>query len=105
MDRMEKKLDALWSGYRDACGDPEPSAEFMPTLWRRIDAQRSVTTSIFRRLVQVCVVAAVALTLLMAVVIIPRIQRMPVYSANYVDVLAEEQANDYADVLAGGDLR
>jgi len=105
MDRMEKKLDALWSEYRDACGDPESSAEFMPTLWRRIDAQRSFTTSVFRRLVQVCVVAAMALTLLMAIVIIPRIQRMPVYSANYVDVLAEEHANDYADVLAGGDLR
>jgi hypothetical protein len=105
MDRMENKLDAVWAEYRDAFADPEPSAEFMPTLWRRIDAQRTVTTSVFRRLVQMCVVAAVALTLLMAVVIIPRIQRMPVYTANYIDVLAEEHANDYADILAGGDLR
>jgi len=95
MDPMEKDLNTLWSQYRDACGDPEASVEFMPKLWQRIDRQRSGTTSIFRRLVQACVVAAVALALL-AVLLIPRIQRSPVYSATYWDVLADDHANSAA---------
>ncbi len=103
MDRMDDKLDALWAEYRDACPDPEPSTEFMPRLWRRIDGRRSGTTSIFRRLAQVCMMAAVALTILMAVVI-PQLQRLPVYTASYVDVLTADPLNTYVDIL-NGDIR
>ena len=100
MDRMDDKLDALWAEYRDALPDTNPSVEFMPKLWRRIDQQRVATTSIFRRLSQVFVVATAALTLLMAVVLIPRLQNQQVYSASYVDVLAAAHTGtDYTDVL------
>jgi len=44
MDRMQhqgdKKLDALFTEYRSACPDPEPSADFMPAMWKRIEASR-----------------------------------------------------------------
>ena len=51
MDRMHDqgdKLDALFTEYRAACPDPEPGADFMPALWRRIEARRTATVSVFR---------------------------------------------------------
>jgi len=104
-DDGDEKLDALMAAYRDACPDPESSVAFMPQLWERIEARRTSTAMMFRRLSQVCVLATLALTLLMGVVLIPRFQRMPVYNGTYVDILADEHSADYAEVLTGGDLR
>ena len=112
MDRMNQdgsndrahSLDALWAEYREACADPEPGADFMPRLWHKIESRRVETTSVFRRLAQVCVMATVALTLVIAV-LIPRIQSNPVYTATYVDVLDAAHSNDAADLLTGGDIQ
>jgi len=106
MDRMPEtnfdgKLDALWVEYRDACPDPEASAGFMPGIWQRIEARRSANLNIFRRLAQACVVATVALTIVMGAVLIPRLERLPVYSASYIDVLAADHPNTYVDILTG----
>jgi hypothetical protein len=101
MEGSNEKLDNLWSEYRAVCPDPEPSAEFMPRLWQRIEEQRSAMALIFRRLAQVCVGAAVVLTILMAVVVIPRLQRLPVYSATYEDILAADLPATYVDILNG----
>lgn len=108
MDRMSQdnlpggdKLDALWAEYRQACPDPEAGAGFMPGLWQRIEARRAANLSVFRRVAQVCVGATVALTVLMGVVLIPHLQRIPVDSASYVDVLTENHPNTYVDILTG----
>lgn len=106
MDRMpqdnrEAKLDALWAEYREAYPDPEAGANFTPGLWKRIEARRAANLSIFRRVAQVCVGATVALTVLMGVVLIPHMQRIPLYSASYVDVLTANHPNTYVDVLTG----
>jgi hypothetical protein len=107
MDRMNdegaafKKLDPLWKEYREACPDPEASAGFMPGLWQRIESRRVANLSIFRRLAQVCVGATLALTVLMAVVLIPRLENALLYNATYVDVLAADHPNTYLDILAG----
>jgi hypothetical protein len=104
MDRMDDKLDSLWAEYRDACPDPEPTAEFMPGLWRRIETRRKATVSI-RRLAQVCVMASAALALVMGVVLIPRSQDLATYySSTYVDTLAADNPSDYTEVLDIGDL-
>ena len=98
------KLDALWAEYRDACPDPESSTNFMPTLWQKIEARRVETTSVFRRMAQAWVVAALALTVLIAV-LLPRLQRDPVYSAStYVEILDDAHSNDAVDLLAGGEV-
>jgi len=102
---MEDKLDVLLAEYRDACPDPEPTAQFTPNLWRRIEERRTASAYVFRRLAQICVMTTVALSLLMAVVLIPRLQTLLVYSATYVDVLVAEHAGDYTEVLALGDIR
>src|SRR5258706_7851989 len=105
MDRMKDKLDALWVEYRDATPDPEPGLEFMPHLWRKIEARRIETTSVFRRLAQICVMATVALALVMSAVLIPRSNSDDAfYSGTYVDVLAAEHSNDYVEALPAGDF-
>lgn len=106
MDRMpqedtERKLDALFSEYRQAVPDPEVSAGFMPGMWQRVEARRAANLSLFRRVAQVCVGATVALAVLMGVVLIPHMQRLPVYNASYVDVLTANHPNTYVDVLTG----
>ena len=97
-------LDALFAEYRAACPDPESGPDFMPGLWRKIESRRVETTSVFRRLAQACVMATVMITLII-VALIPRIQRAPVYSATYVDVLDSVHSNDAAEVLAGGEFQ
>ncbi len=100
-DNMDVRLDALWSEYRSAFPDPDASASFMPNLWQKIEARRLETTSVFRRMAQACVMATVAITLVI-VVLIPRIQHEPVYTATYVDALDAAHSVDAAELLAGG---
>ena len=106
MDRMKDKLDALWVAYREATPDPDSGPEFMPNLWQKIEARRVETTSVFRRLAKICVMATVALALVMSVVLIPHNSNDEAfYSGTYVDVLAAEHSNDYVEALPVGDYR
>ena len=107
MDRMKDRLDALWVEYRDATPDPEAGSDFMPKLWQKIEARRVETTSVFRRLAHICVMATVALALVMSTVLIPRHNNNDevFYSGTYVDVLAAEHSNDYVQALPAGDYR
>jgi hypothetical protein len=106
MDRMDRmndmgnKLDALFAEYRTAFPEVEGSTNFMPNLWQKIEARRVANTSVFRRLAQACVMATVALTLLI-VVLIPKIQSDPVYTSTYVDVLDAAHSSDVADLQPG----
>jgi hypothetical protein len=99
MDDMSNKLDALFREYRSAFPDVEGSTNFMPNLWQKIEARRVANTSIFRRLAQACVMAAITLTLLMAA-LLPRLQREPVYNMTYIDVLDNAHTSEAADLIA-----
>jgi hypothetical protein len=106
MDRMKDRLDALWAEYRDCTPDPEAGPNFMPQLWQKIEARRVETTSVFRRLAKICVMATVALALVMSAVLIPHNNFDDVfYSGTYVDILAAEHSNDYVEALPAGDYR
>jgi hypothetical protein len=101
MDYFESKLTALWMRYREACPDPEPSPEFMPELWKRIESRRQATLNVLiRRWVEVCVITALALSLFVTT-IAPRWQRLPVYQSTYVDALTAVDFNDEVVVLPG----
>jgi hypothetical protein len=107
MDRMHHlgsnqgdKLDKLFAEYRAASPDPEPSADFMPGMWKRIEARRMATLSVFRHWAQICVMASVALTLLIGAVLIPRFQNTD--SSSYLEALSAEHSSDYVHMLAGG---
>ena len=104
MDRVEyndDKLDALWAEYRAACPDPEPSAGFTPSLWKRIEARRSTNMVVFRRLAQLCVGATLALTVVMGLVLIPHLEQTPTAATTYADALVAEHPNTYVDIFAG----
>ena len=101
MERMEEKLNQLLAVYKEAVPDPEASPQFMPRLWQRIEARRNESLSIFRRLAEVCVLATLALALLMSVF---HPQSDPGVTGNYVDALNDEQTNNYAVLLEVDDL-
>ena len=103
MDRMDDKLNSLLAEYRDTCPDPEPSANFMPQLWHKIEARRGATASLLlRRWVEAWLFATVTLAIVMGVFLIPRFQDLPEYQASYVDVLsAADSAGDAAVLLLG----
>lgn len=97
-DNNDQKLDALLAAYRAACGSPEPSANFMPNLWGRIEARRSFTFS-FRRMAGAFATAAVALSLALAVYMaIPRSSSPSLYGQSYVDALAEANTPDFPEI-------
>lgn len=91
-DKNGNTLDSLFAAYREACPAPDGSAEFMPKLWQRIEARRvEATTSIFRRLAQVCVAATAVLVILTTVMMPSSSQDSEVfYSSTYADVLAAD---------------
>ena len=82
----DEKLDALFRAFA-ACPTPEPSANFMPTLWQKIESRQTFTFS-FRRMANAFAAAAVALTLALSVYMyVPHAAPAP--SLSYLDMLAE----------------
>ena len=101
MDGMNDKLDAVWAEYRAACRDPEPSPDFMPRMWQKIEARRAAIAFTFRRVVQAWVLATVTLAIVLGAFVIPHLQNLQIYSSSYVDVLAADLPNTYVDILNG----
>jgi hypothetical protein len=91
---LERRLDAVFASYREACPDPEPGPDFMPALWQAIDSRRSFALS-FGRWARGLVTAAAAAAVLMALVVaMPSSQVSPFYLATYVDVLDDASRPD-----------
>jgi hypothetical protein len=85
----EEKLDALFRAFA-ACPTPEPSANFMPTLWQKIESRQTFTFS-FRRMANAFAAAAVALTVALSVYMYVPHASQAVPSQTYLDVLADAQ--------------
>ena len=92
-------LEQLFAAYREALPDPEPSSAFTPGIWRQIEARRS-PVRLLRRLAEAFVTVAALVTILIGTLLIPSLQKAPVYSASYVDVLAADNSSqDFADAI------
>lgn len=95
---LDEKLDWLFKAYRAACPAPEPSANFMPGLWAKIDSQRSQswTTPLRIWATRVTAVAGLAAALLAGAV---GLWRQPystqVLEVSYMDVLADDAADEF----------
>jgi hypothetical protein len=61
------ELNELFVNYKAAVPDPDPSANFMPQLWRNIEARQTLMLRV-RKLTQVFVGAAAAVCLLFAMI-------------------------------------
>jgi len=101
-DKLDAQLSAMFAEYRAAFPDPEPSADFIPAMWKRIEARRVATISVFRHWAQVCVMGTVALTILIGAVLIPKFEQAQTTSSSYIEALSAEHSADYIQMLAGG---
>ena len=85
------ELLALFAEYKAALPDPEPSSNFMPNLWRKIEARQNLLFRM-KRLTKFFVAAAAAICILFATMLsVPnRGESNGTYSnGSYVDVLAK----------------
>ena len=88
----DDKLDSLLRAYRAACSEAEPSANFMPDLWRRIESRRNFTFS-FQHMVRGFVTAVAAVTIAIGVYVsLPRAK--PVPEVSYLEALADANTLD-----------
>ena len=99
-----ERLNALFRAYGKACIAPEPSANFMPQLWQRIESHQTFSF-FFGRVARGFVTAAVAATVAMAVYLTIPHASGP-YTTTYVEVLAASHNSDNPDLMetAGYDL-
>src|ERR1700678_733789 len=64
-NEFDARLDDLFHAYRDACPDPEPSVNFMPEMWAKIEA-REASSTVFNRVAKALVTAALGASVIMA---------------------------------------
>ena len=93
----EERLDALFRAFRE-CPAPEPSANFMPNLWARIDSRQSFTFS-FRRLANAFVTAAVAVSIALGVYMALPVSNQSFYSQTYVETLENSSPSETMDLI------
>jgi hypothetical protein len=90
-------LDALFRAYREACPAPEPSPNFMPEIWRRIEERRR-SLFFLGRWARALVTSAAVLSLAMAAYLYlphPRSSILPVES--YVEAMSAGHSADIPD--------
>src|SRR6201996_9762187 len=66
MNGDDSALDTLLEAYRSACPDIEPSANFMPAIWQKIEARRSFWF-VFQREARAVMTASAALFVVLLV--------------------------------------
>ena len=96
---QDDQHDALFRAYHNACGSPEPSANFMPELWQRIEARQRSTFS-FRRMANALVTAALAATMALGVYTALPHSNSADYTVTYVEALADANTIDTPDIVA-----
>ena len=114
LTESNERLDRLFQEYHGACDVPEVSANFMPTLWQKIEARQS-TSWVFKKISGWFVAASVAATAVLAIATFTMPASGPnVYADTYVDALAADHIAEYtlytepvhvdkiADYSAGG---
>jgi hypothetical protein len=94
----DDELNELFQSYKAAVPDPDASANFMPQLWRNIEARQTMVLRV-RKLTQVFVGAAAAVCLLFAMIQVVPLGSRPEVHASYVDALAAAHPADNLTAL------
>jgi hypothetical protein len=97
----QPQLDRLFANYKEACGSPEPSANFMPMLWTRIEARQNKGL-LFERIARTFVgTTLAACSLLGLLIMIPSQHQQPsaFLSSSYVEAIATANAHETAPYL------
>lgn len=97
MKDWNRELNVLWERYAEACWSPEPTAGFMPGVWRKIEARRGVLwqTRFYAR--RLALSAAAVSLVLLAIGFSPIGDSTAVYQMTYLDSL---EANEQPETLA-----
>jgi hypothetical protein len=91
---IDARLNDLFHAYRIACPDPEPSVNFMPDMWAKIEA-RQASSTVFNRMAKALVTAALGASVIMA--LLSSSYSQPVGSANegtYIQALAADHVSE-----------
>jgi anti-sigma-K factor RskA len=87
LQERESRLDDLFRAYALACPDPEPSANFMPRVWARIEA-RQATRNVFGRMAKALVTAALAASAILSLLVSMNSDRQ--YSGTFFQALTAD---------------
>jgi hypothetical protein len=90
----DHELQRLFESYRAGFAEVEPSRNFMPVLWQKIEARRESTVPFARRLAQgfAALAATASLGLVLLMVISPP-ETMGT-TISYVEALADAHSSD-----------
>lgn len=88
----DARLDELFLAYREACPDPEPSVNFTPELWARIEA-REVSTNLFGRMAKALVTAALAATVILGLIVSTFSHNESQFNGTYIEALRADRAS------------
>jgi hypothetical protein len=89
MTEDDSSLNELFRGYRASCPDIEPSAQFIPGLWQKIEARQGVWF-MFQRLARPATTACAALCLLLLLLNFVAAPQNRFSAASYADALLAE---------------
>jgi hypothetical protein len=95
-NKKERRLDELIRAYREACPDVDAGANFMPSLWAKIEA-RQVSTNWFGRVAKALVMAGLAASVILGMLVSSMSQRAASSSpldlnATFTQALDEDRA-------------
>ncbi len=88
----DTRLDEMFRAYRAACPEPEASANFMPTMWTRIEA-REVSTNWFGSVAKALVTAALAASVILGMMVSSMNQSSAFFNATFVEALRADHAS------------
>ncbi len=93
LSKRQVELDELFWAYRAVCPDPDPGAYFLPTMCGRIEA-REVSTNWFGRAAKLLVMAAVAASVILGMMIPSRGRpQSAFFNATFVEALQADHAS------------
>lgn len=99
MNEFPGELNEAFQAYREHHVYVEPSSDFMPRMWERIEARRSPLLFL-RRTARLLVATSLAAALLMAVVVIPRMEKQRQPAGYYADVVATDNLKSEQEYAA-----
>jgi hypothetical protein len=85
----ESRLDDLFTAYRESCPEPDPSANFMPQMWARIEV-REASTNWFGSMAKALVTAALAASVILGLLMSSMNQSSAFYNGTFVDALVRD---------------
>lgn len=98
----DRELDRLFADYRAACPEVELGPNFMPEIWRRIEARRSFWPA-FEHLARVAVAVCMFACLIFGLLDFTGVHRSSTISdQSYAEALAADQSSEatfYAEAL------